>query len=327
MARHHPTTPHLNGDIPAPGPEPPDRAVAMPTSDGPAPAGASTGTASPAGAGPSGLNDRIGTARTGVAAAAGIMTVAGFVVWSLYSGQCGLGPLTISPEQLLVAGLPPVVIFGVVMAAVYLLARALHGLAAEASSWEPAHRGVLRRMGIAVYLITLVGLLLMLLDKGLPLPVGWRIGLTIGSMIAVSAGAPLAARLAWRERPFGFRYGWWDWTATAAYPILIGVVLSAIYVQVLFPAMPAEWGGARPRAAYLDVVRADLSAETLRAVSAASPIAHGVATVSRTGLLWVFFVDHDRLLVKPTLSWTDAGTCEIPRASVKSILWCGRDGH
>ena len=100
------------------------------------------------------------------------------------------------------------------------------------------------------------------------------------------------------------------------------------------PLIPQEFGGPRTRCAYLDIVKAQVSNETLEAI-APTNATMADSQVVRSTPVGVFFSGNDFILVKPYVEeqegssstyriWGNAKTYEIRRSAVKAVTWCQR---
>ena len=138
-----------------------------------------------------------------------------------------------------------------------------------------------------------------------------------------------------------------EWLVIYVLPILAPIVGIVFFVGALYDRLPQEFGGNRPRSAYVELAREDVSAETYRALASpqagdpprAAPAAGTDAkrasdapkVIVRTRRLLVFFAEHNSLLVKPFRPGALAPfradatrVYELRRDQVKGLVWCGR---
>ncbi len=112
---------------------------------------------------------------------------------------------------------------------------------------------------------------------------------------------------------------------TYAIPLFFAFVALVLYIFVIFPIVPQELGGVRPRCAFLDVVAEQLSQETRSALlppgmqNQASRVIHSVQTD-------VLFSGDNFLLVRPVPSQgaSEIVIYEIRRDALQAITWCGQ---
>jgi hypothetical protein len=104
----------------------------------------------------------------------------------------------------------------------------------------------------------------------------------------------------------------WVYIAT---PLVIILVL-AFYVTGIYPNLPQEFGGVKPRCAYLDVVRAKLSSDTLRDIISEDKVSDNQPVV-RSGRVEVMFSGSSALYVRSGL-----GVHEIARDAIQAVSAC-----
>lgn len=111
--------------------------------------------------------------------------------------------------------------------------------------------------------------------------------------------------------------------ATAA----IAVGLLIYYVEVIYPAIPQELGGASPRCALLDLQKDQYSIETLVALVGSDDIIAPTGVV-RSRQLDVLYSSSTFLLVSvcPDGTCEKATTFELSKRGLAAIEWCPTDG-
>lgn len=124
-----------------------------------------------------------------------------------------------------------------------------------------------------------------------------------------------------RDRRPDWQYRADDWLMVVFVPLSLAALFVMAYADAAFPFWPQDLGGARPRAAVLDVVRGDLSPEGQ--ANLLPDAGRGTAAVVRTRPVFVYFRSDQRLLVKTYPSPTSQ-TYEIEGSSVKGAVWFDR---
>ncbi|MBI4220288.1 MAG: hypothetical protein HY682_09115, partial [Chloroflexi bacterium] len=105
-------------------------------------------------------------------------------------------------------------------------------------------------------------------------------------------------------------------------PLLAGA-LAAIYLYavVIYPQVPQELGGPRPRCAYVDIAADQVAPETLAAVADSGTPA-GTQFV-RSIRLDVYFAIGDVFAVRPRATANgQAPIVQLDRGSIKTVTWC-----
>jgi hypothetical protein len=110
------------------------------------------------------------------------------------------------------------------------------------------------------------------------------------------------------------------------YLSLYFVGLTAGYVFGLYPSIPQEFGGVRPRCAYVDVVRDQVS-EALQSEILPGGAAQSKPAVVRSVKLQVFFSGSDFMLVKPYVEEGHIHNAkpklfELRGPVVQAVNWC-----
>lgn len=226
----------------------------------------------------------------------------GYAVWSFHAWQEGLGLLPALRFQYLLAGAVPLSL-GLLLVGFFVAVNRIESV---------------RQITIVLVAVVLTTILLSaLVFPSLLGKVGlWSyIGLTAfvfatGLAFPMIGLAPIAV----------------PWMALSV--VFLGAVL---YVSVLYPAIPQEFGGVRPRCAYLDLKTAEVSPDTLKKVAgsysasaragAATTDPSGIATTDKLSLL---FVGSDFMLVRrrEVSSGQASSVYEIKEASITGLKSC-----
>jgi hypothetical protein len=106
-----------------------------------------------------------------------------------------------------------------------------------------------------------------------------------------------------------------------AFPVIIAIVGTILFIKDVYIHIPQEFGGAKVRCAEIDLKREDLSQKTMAAlVGYDSAFAEG--KVARTAVLKVHFAGTNFLLVSSTIEGrADKGLYEVQRSAVTTIRW------
>jgi len=107
----------------------------------------------------------------------------------------------------------------------------------------------------------------------------------------------------------------------SAIPFLIGGIL--LYIFILYPIIPQELGGIRPRCAELDLIKEQLSNETIEALLPKESMKSN-SLVVRSIPVDVFFSGGDFMLVKQRTQKQHGNlrTYEVKKEVVQAVSWC-----
>jgi hypothetical protein len=104
-------------------------------------------------------------------------------------------------------------------------------------------------------------------------------------------------------------------------PLIAGIVTIYLYLSMLYPQIPHEFGGAKPRNAILDIVRSDLSIKTINNLVDTSIISQK-NKILPTKIVTIYLVTKDAFIIKTQNVDSNLDqTFEISRSAVKSINW------
>ncbi len=265
----------------------------------------------------------------------------GYLAWSIFAWRQNLGLLPALDFQYMVAGAGLVlfIVFGVAVvrasiSAGHLLETALSGIAAK------------HDMGnLLIFVLGVIALVLFIIlsaDAGkLLIEIGearrsgvelvradlaltyafMRIGFVailltgLATILADLLASPKAVFRATGRRVLLTIFG-----GVAA--LLILATLAA-YLLVIYPGIPSEFGGLRPRCAFLDVDRALISNETYTTLfNDVSPVR--TTDVVRSIRLTVYFANNQYLLVRPIDEGPDSPTIQIRSDTISLVTWCGK---
>jgi hypothetical protein len=236
----------------------------------------------------------------------------GALVWSLHAANYRLGPLPLADTQYFNAGIPVAVIIGFGIATV-LAVRAGRGriklwLAGPRRNWA---RSLFRR-GWFSYVIVLVILWQWLKLDAQPSAV-WA-GMALLPSLWVMDFTDPEARVMHAMSTFHSYF----------IPLFLVITSLAIYVYVIFPVVPQEIGGARPRCAQFDLVPDQLSQSTRQELLPTGVRSEGSSLV-RSEPVAVFFETESFVLMRTIPGSMDAAPhnlYKIRTAEVHNIMWC-----
>lgn len=94
------------------------------------------------------------------------------------------------------------------------------------------------------------------------------------------------------------------------------------FVSDIYPQIPQEFGGARPRCAFVDVISNEISPELQKTLFSSANTVN--TDIIRSVQLDVYFAGNDFMLVKPhsKTPQSEITTYEIPKNVVHAITWC-----
>lgn len=110
-------------------------------------------------------------------------------------------------------------------------------------------------------------------------------------------------------------------------PVIAGIVAVYLYLSILYPQIPHEFGGAKPRNATLDIVRSDFSKKTINKLVNASLIPKK-DKILPTNIVTIYLVTKDIFIIRTqNLDSKLDQTLEISRSAVKSINWINKNSN
>lgn len=259
----------------------------------------------------SGWLQRIGNLRDGFLVAAATTYALGWFVWAVNAQENNLGLLPALEAQYFVAGVIPLLI----LVSVYWSIRG----AILFRDWYSKKIKQKRRLSQAIvwgWLVSLVVLLLLswLSDRFPGLEPAMYALLWV--FMVLFFFLPLSAtgwdRIFWLYRRL----------LTIMFILLLGFTGIVSYLYAVYPNIPQEFGGLRPRTAYLDVAKAELSKETLKEIFP-SGVFDSNSDVVQSNKVDVYYSGHDFILVKLHGQDQDANqsTYEIKQSAIQAILW------
>jgi len=104
-------------------------------------------------------------------------------------------------------------------------------------------------------------------------------------------------------------------------PTFAGIAAILLYLNILYPQIPYEFGGAKPRSARLDLVRSDFSIETISQLVESKYLSQKEKILPSKNVN-IYLVTKDVLIIRAqNIDKDGEKTFEILRSAVKSIHW------
>lgn len=241
----------------------------------------------------------------------------GYLVWSIHAYQENLGLLPALEPQYLAAGAIPVLI----------LWAAWRGRRLPKSLVESVSDRVQRAKGRQVWVYFGIGISAF---------VGAYLVLSLARKYSITTGMSAdAARWAVFKQNLwavvanillitAFLIAGAKWFAKALLYFMAFIyaffVLIA-YLFVIYPNIPQEFGGVRPRCAYLDITRNQIS-EPMQKELFPEDALKSNESVARSVKLQNYFADKEIMLVRPYDADRKRSVLEIRKSVVQAVTWC-----
>jgi hypothetical protein len=226
--------------------------------------------------------------RDSVFAVAGFVYVLGYASWAFYAWDRGLGLLPPLEGQYFVSGIAPALLVLLGVAGHRVIARLAARRRARPSAADLRLATRLERVGTVLVAAGLLGEWIDSRRGG-----SWLGSLATGAMliglVAVCARAFVSASRS--DRVFARAQVWY---ARVALPLFAAAAF-VLYVQRIFPGVPAELGGPAARCVVLDVERERVSSAMLADPLGAS--VSGDEKVVRSAPVWLLFEGGDAALL------------------------------
>jgi hypothetical protein len=271
--------------------------------------------------------------------------VLGYLVWSFHAWRNDLGLLPALDAQYLVAGVIP---FGILIV-VYFIYKALNHfflnlwpklVPVGAKGWRWLLRSAAQFVFAVGFSAAILGALIEWISKPLhDMLFFWGLmGITAGVVFSppledskdTDKQTRVQAKSKWLRRLVGARdfyatlanlLSWLYKKILASYVALAALVIGfTFYLGTVYPNIPQEFGGVRPRVAYLDVDRSALSDSTAAAILPES-VAKESGGIFRTKKIDVLHVGRGVISVRLHDPKRRFPTLEIAVSSVHAIEW------
>jgi len=243
----------------------------------------------------------LGDLRDGILLAGALVYVAGYFVWSINSLRNNLGLLPALKFQYFFAGSFPVAI----ALLVYGVVRGIAALLSAGRSWIEQRAA---RMRAALVVQVVIGLSFVgFLALSAFVDASWP---TTGIAASIVSGGLCLALL-------GYRF--YKFVVTLVVPTAVGLLGLVLYVLNVYPELPQEFGGVKPRCVQLDLTRASLSRSTAEALLPKA----GPDEVGRSYRVSVYFVGSDELILKLRRRGKAFGrTFRVDNSAVQAVIGC-----
>jgi heme/copper-type cytochrome/quinol oxidase subunit 2 len=287
---------------------------------------------------------RIGGLRDGVIAGAGIVYILGYIVWSYHAWRNNLGLLPTLQYQYFMAGLP--LVFVSLVCAIFIVCGVwieLVGLKFRAVVDNTGNKYLpkVKRLYLAFPFIVIILLCIIspiVLKNIFGFAKSLLLCVVLWCYIKFSAGyhtddaVDLAPLLKFSDIR---RVKGWDWLRELTMNSFISnsfiVLVFSTYVTVWYPKIPQEFGGTKPRIAYFDVKRSEISMQTRASLlpekyrELPKELSKDSTPIVRTVMLQVYYSSNEYMLVRPYGATIETPVFQVKKETVQSVTWCGYD--
>jgi hypothetical protein len=254
---------------------------------------------------------RPGQLRDSIFIIGGLLYVLGYILWSAHALDEGLGLLPALELQYLLAGS----LLAVILLICGLLGVAIRRLVDLGFRWS---RDITRPRAVRVAargMIVVPSLAPVLAGVGL-----WYAADTDVNSLAFYGAVALFLVLWWlveRVAPrFAKQYDVPFYVATIGATFALGAI--PFLIKVVYPKVPQEIGGVKPRCGYVEMSRTDASSSLARELL---PSAQGETRIARSRKLSIFFSGGDSYIVRAR-HLRGAHTYELRKQVVKAVSGC-----
>jgi hypothetical protein len=241
----------------------------------------------------------------------------GYFVWSLHAYHENLGLLPALEPQYMVAGIVPALILWIAWLGRKIPRRSTDWISdrvARAKGWQIQARMVV----------------------GIALLVGGYYVLSFANKYSISAGMSaetarwqifkenVCLALAYLLMIPGFLFlGATFFAKILMYfvTVLYATAFLLAYIFSIYPNIPQEFGGVRPRCAYMDITRNQISDSMQKEILPEAAL-KSTETVARSVRLKSFFADKEIMLVRPDGVDKHAAVIEIRKSVIQAVSWC-----
>ena len=255
--------------------------------------------------------------------AAGIAYVLGYITCSIHAFINGLGMLPALDAQYFIAGSVPLL----TVIVVWLIIRGAEKLRGKYSNWFKKDMTPRKlRLAQAILILWIATGVLWFIMSELSERFLWLETVSLILVYVVMVIFILLPNVDYKffhfnmEKPSRIQKG-----ILFLVVLFFGFLGIVFYIESAYPKLPQEFGGVRPRYAYLDIVLDQTSSETLQEIVSGNT-ADANNTVVRSNMVDVYFSGSDVIIVKPHgQKGRDAPTYEIKQSIVKAVTWCSQN--
>lgn len=252
---------------------------------------------------------KLGDLRDGLLLVTAAIYGLGYLVWSLHAWSEGLGLLPALEPQYLAAGTIPALMLGLAWLGRRVPGRVVDWIREKVENASSASRTA---YSVASWACFVAGFLL------LKFPDRFRASLQLP---AACSGLVLLIIGSLLNRP-----GRLEKILMYLYVGVYFVGFMALYLFSIYPSLPEEFGGVRPRCAYVDVVKGQISGSARKDLLPDSSV-QSEDVVVKSARLRVFFSGSEFMLVKPypedgKIPATKPKLYELKKSVVQTVNWC-----
>lgn len=262
---------------------------------------------------------RLGDLRDGFLIGGGVLYILGYIVWSLNALRNNMGLLPALDSQYFLAGIVPAIILWLLIVGIRSVKRFIEKLPEWFSTNKKEWKVTLHRVFICFFITSFMVFLASLTDwYGKTFPFTWRYVIPISLTITMITSYFVAAK--WFTSRFVRFVGIINFTY---YLVLFCYVGLSFYVSVVYPKLPQELGGVHPRRGYLDILRAQVSNETLRDLVSDETFKSNKQVV-RSIEVEVLFSGSNFILLRPNSVGEEkpkVKVYEIKNSAIQVIYW------
>jgi hypothetical protein len=273
----------------------------------------------------------LGERRDGFLIGGAVLYGLGYLVWSYNAWRNHLGQLPAIEFQYLMSGLIPGAIIGMAWAATTFFSSMRDKAIAFSKKYRLLY-GIILTVLFAVPVTISFGVAAA--DKRW-LHLGWTKEQRDHYMFPLMLAVMYFSLLSWNRAPSRFaRFA--DWLLLSVYRYVLAVIFcwySLVIYFDLYPRLPQELGGPKPRCAYIDLVREDIAPSSLAVLVPSPPVDAATASQSkvvRSNKLNVYFSSSDYLLVRTATDAKDASSANLKNAPlyelrkevIRLVQWC-----
>lgn len=265
---------------------------------------------------------QIGQLRDGFLVGLGLLYIIGYLVWAFYAWKKNLGLLPALDFQYIIAGIAPALLLLILYFSIRLIILFRNKLSVWFGPEVTGIRHICRHVIFAAAGISFI--IFLILDQDwlqINYPeLSFRIQ-SISSTIMILSFFLLPPTRNFRLITLYRYYGLLIIIVCVIIVIVVGLF---IFIEAIFPNIPQEFGGPKPRCAQLDVITTQLSDETLYAILPSNATINDTRVI-RSNDVNVFFSNSEFLLVSPFVKnkGNNSEIYEIKRSNLEAIIWCG----
>lgn len=294
---------------------------------------------------------QLGSFRDGLFVIVSIVYITGYTIWSLIAWIHKLGPVPVLDAQYFSAGVPPLLAITVITMFIRLLKVSMLEKWPDWVGSLSLKYKILINAGVMAFYLLLTAFILMMEKLDIPESGELRIVIVVVvlvlmliAVLLLQQGELMVSLLQWVKarassssvaestskityffKPFVWIERGYKLFFLYLIPIIAIIVGVTFYINTLYPSIPQELGGARPRCVQLDLVKSGFSETTLRVLLPPREITAN-SKVVRSRELGLLFSGSNYLIVSVLNAEHRLGQkFDISRSAVNAIIWCDSD--